>query len=633
MTAVGVVAAAGLLAGLALLARPPVALSALLVALLLVPAPLVVPNGVSSLPTFGRVVLVAALAGLLRCTHRTRRTEEVLRIGPVHLGLAALVLTTAVVGVGLAAALTDPAASLAGLVGVVEQALTFVVVLGWARLVGPPVLARALVAVLAVLVLIGVVEQVTGWSWGAFWFTGIGSQQGLDAAGGLAVRAGMPRVRAAAEFALEYGWVLAALAAVPLAVATVRIGRTRWAHVALTGLAALGIVLSVTRTAAVGVAVVVLLVVVLRRDHALTGIALAGVAVAAVVLLSLPDLGGLSLAVDEGSVTARTQRLPEVLALAGTRPLVGLGLAGLDPFGLPTTDATFLLAFAEVGVVGLGVLLGAVAVPVLHAARAAVGRDEVRSRHLAAAAAVGMVALVAGSLVYDAFSLGLSARTFWVLAALGWVAAGPPRTWDVRPVLAPAPWRRVPLVVAVMGLGALTLLPPTGVSTTLQVATIAPLEEALAGYDPVAFGQPRIQVACELFDRAAEAVPGTAVSCRDPERAAGVAEVRITAPDADAVAALRDRVAAPAGRALPDMVVRVIDPVAPTPPSVGRLAWVWLGLAGGLVIMLVDLPLRPRRRARRAAVEPPLRERVRPARSPGPVATVPAVPPVRPGPR
>lgn len=599
MPGIGVIAVAALLSGVAAFAPRRWAFGTLVAALLLIPAPLVVPNPGTPVPTVGRVVLVAAMVGLAWRLASGRTPFSVLRPTPVHLALALYAVVALVVGVGAAAPTTPVLASLLGWAGVAEQALVFVVALAWMRsLPSPWDAARILAGAAAFLAVLAVIEQTVGWGWGQWWFADLPSQQATDAARRLGRRAGETRIRTSSEFALEFGWVAVALLPLLLAVAADARRKLFLAAAGAAVLLALASYWSVTRSATAALGVVVLGFVVLAADRRVTTLAALGVIATIVTLVLVPSLlDPLTVDADLGAIQVRSQRLPEILGLAAERPWTGLGFSGLDPFGFPTTDSSYLLAYTELGVVGLSVLVGLLVVAVAQVAR---GLETTRDgRRLVTAALVGMLALLAGAWAYDAFSVLQSARLFWLLAALGTVAAehvGAGAT--ARPRW--SSYRAAVPVGAVLG-GLIVAAASTGpATTTYRFETLSPLDES-ALFDPVGFGEERISSTCTLLAIRFQREPGATVRCRDLHLGAGIGEVRLEGPSPDAVGMLADDVAERFGDRLDWFEMVLAEPVDSGMPTPWRTAPVWAGLVGLEVAILAPDVLRRRGERRRGA--------------------------------
>ncbi len=594
MPAAGVVVLAAALAAVAAFAPLRWGFAALVGTVLLVPATLVVPNGFTPVPTVGRVVLVAGALALAVRTWRGDVPAGTWAPTRVHVALGAFLAVALLVGVGAAAPTASLATSVLTWLDLVEQAAFFVVALAWIRALGDlREVARLVTGVLLVVALVAVVEHLTGRSWGAWLFAGVPAQQGTNAATALGVRAGQVRVRAGAEFALEYAWVAVALLPLAAVAATRLRRRWRWpATVVLVGLPVLSIYWSFTRSAAVGLVLVLLVAALAARDRPL-GV-LAGIAVVAVsaLLLVVPStLHALSFAVDRGAINVRFERLPAILGLVASRPWTGLGLGGLDAAGFPTTDSSFLLAYADLGVTGAATLVAMLLVALAGAGAAVLG-GRGTPRRVGAAAVAGAAALVIGAVTFDAFSVLGAARVFWLLVALGVVAGEQVRGRTRRAVFVP---RRLvwPLALAVVG-GLAALLAPVHVARSFAFATLSARDEAVA-YDPVSVGQTLIHTTCGAASAVTAEHAGATVSCRDRHDAAGVGMLRVAAPSP---AALESTVTAIVHTVRTTTPVTGLTLLPEAPPGRGRptllaTAPLWLFVLGLLALLWPTRPPRP----------------------------------------
>ena len=546
MPAAGILLLAAALAAVAAFAPLRWGFAALVATVLLVPATLVVPNGFTALPTVGRVVLLAGAAGLAVRIARGEVSRRVLAPTVVHLALGGLLVVALVLGVGAATPLTSLSTSVMTWLDLAEQALFFVVVLAWIRAVGDVrVVTRIAAGVLLAAALVAVAEHVTGRAWGAFLFHGVPSQQGTDAAWPLSVRAGQVRVRAGAQFALEYAWTVVALVPLAALAATRLASRWRWPVTAVVvGVPVLTLWWAFSRSASVGLVIVLAIAAVAARDRRIGAIAGVSAVVALVLVVALPSLVHmLSFAIDPGAIEVRFQRLPAILDLVAAHRWTGLGLGGLDAAGFPTTDSSYLLAYADLGATGAAALVATLLVGLGACARGLRGT----AGHLRATAGVafaGAAALVLGAVTFDTFSVLGAARVFWLLVALGVVAAEQARGPAWIPSFAP---RRLAWPVGLAAVGVvIALAAPTHVARAYTFRTLSTKAETV-GFDPVNLGQTLINTTCGTAEAVVADRPGTAVACADRHDAAGAGNLRVVAPSEaeldDTVQAIRTTVA------------------------------------------------------------------------------------------
>jgi hypothetical protein len=571
------------------------ALTILVAVTILVPATLTLPNGVTSLPTVHRLILVAVAVNLIR---RVRSDELWFRpffLTPLHAVLAVVTALGLVLGVALASPGVSVSASVNTLLTIVDQLAFFTVVLACIRAIDDQLfVTKVVVGVAVTSAMIGVVEHATGGSFGHWLFSRL--HQETDAGRPLELRLGQPRVRAGAAFALQYAWVLAALA--PLVVVSVRLVRRWWWAAAGSCLVPLAIVWSWSRSAAIfGIAVAALVTLVLVRDGRIGGaIAVLGVAALAFVTLS-PVVGhGLARDADTGSIESRTRKIPVVLEFASSDPMTGLGFNSLDARGLRSTDNSFLLAYAETGAVGVAgfvVLLGAALVSTGRGLRRARGRD----RLIQGACVAGVVTMICGATAFDAFSLQGSTLPFWLLVALG-TSIGESTTgrW-LFPSLHPI-GRRAGFVVGGVALGLVVGAAwPTTASYRLQVETLPVSSVAEAHESLLLPGRRLVATVCDI---ATEVGPraGAATDCRDLDPEPGLLQLRFEASSRAGAVRAAGAVLDATRQVVPDVRAQPLGPASRHRRSVATTAWAWLGLAGLAIGALAPMD-GPRRRLRR----------------------------------
>ncbi|HUR51582.1 MAG TPA: O-antigen ligase family protein [Mycobacteriales bacterium] len=432
---------------LALWGRPPVVLGALALCWAVLPGAIVLPGPGSALPNCARLVEMAALVGVVR--YRLRHRDRTRTATPAAVAVfMAFLFVTSLTGV----ATLDPRLTVGEATGnwyqLAEQAVVLVLVLQLARLTRPIHAAVITTAAIAVNGAIGVYEQVTGSSYARMLYKGSPGQLATLAAQHLERRKGDLRARGTFEFALAYGWVLAA--ALPIVVVTVLMVRKAYgdraallASVAIP-LTAAGIYLSRSRSpllAALGLGAV--LVLVLRPENATIRIlGMAGI-LTAVALIGPEVVTRLSPSVDQGSVDIRFDRLPGALELASRRPFTGTGLGGVGILGPETLDSSYLTVWVEAGAIALTLLVLALAAALIGTARALPrpGEDSDLDGLLVLGCSMTLGALLVGSFAFDAFTLPSSSRWTWYLAAIGLAAAerraGPARlpSWRLGGVL------------------------------------------------------------------------------------------------------------------------------------------------------------------------------------------------------
>jgi hypothetical protein len=383
---------------------------------------------------------------------------------------------------------------------------------------------------------------------------------------------------------------------VPLAVA-IAIRSRRWIAYAVPAVLVAAVVFSTSRSVYIGlVAGVVVMIPLSRFDRRLLRAVLIGGAVAAVLYLGPTGLRNPFHGAPADSIQSRTRRLLFVGDAVLDHPYTGLGLAGLDARGLFSTDDSYLLVYASLGVVGL-VLLGAVLItPTAVGVKATLQEGDRDHRLIYAGIIGGLVALFWSAASYDAFQLAEANAALWIFGGLAVAAADEViahRGVTVRLGTRPSPLRLLyPAAGVTLGL-ALGAIAPTGAASVSTVQVLSPLQLDRPGDNTFA-GQVLVNGICRAGEDAitARAIDAS-VSCTN-NQAMGTGTLRIGAPSPVTL-----------DRALEifDLGARSVDPAynreehrrTVGQPTVLRTATVWGGLAGGLLAVL--LPVRRRRRS------------------------------------
>lgn len=556
--------------------RPSRALLLLALVVVVLPAATRLPNGLTPLPTATRLTALAVAVSLLR-----RYGTAPFRSTPLHLAAGCWAAVTLVTGVLLAGPELPTGRTVTSWLDLLDPLLVGAVGLACVRVAGPRPAVRALAVAALVLVVLGTVEHVTG--------TSLANR--LVGSGPLETRAGQTRVRVGSDFALALGWTLAALA--PAVVTQLR----RALPLALLGL--LGCLAvsywTFSRTAPLGFAVGLGVLLLGLRDRRAAAVVLAvALGVGAVAVTTPRVRERFSSSVDQGAIDVRTQRAPVVLDAASRHPVAGLGLSGVKALGVPETDDSFLLAYAETGVLGLVTLLVLLAAGAVLVGRGLRGPPSA-GRAAAAACLAGALVLVAGGLVFDAFAVRGTAALLGLLLGTGLAAAervaGPAPVVDLR---RDVPHLRVAAVGAAVLAGmAVSTLWPTHVAVSAPFATLTAADES-PSYDEVSLGERLVATACAVARDLRR--PGLEVRCTDSHTAAGVGLLRLEAARREDLTtglyalagAVRSRTVVRHFTATPLLPVRLGTPtLAATAP-----------VSAGLVVLLLGLlvPLEPLRR-------------------------------------
>ncbi|MCW2779323.1 MAG: hypothetical protein JWN17_3048 [Frankiales bacterium] len=601
---------------LVLRARTAVALALLVGAAPLVPASLVVPFSPTPYLTVQHVLVLAGVARLVLGVAQGSVGEPELRPTRAQAALGVLLVVSGVLGVGFAVAAGPLGFAGFRLADLLDQLLYLVVALALVRQL--PDLWTALRIAAGVLLCacaVAAVERVTGRSYGHFLFSRLPEQFGTDASFPLGARDGTIRVRAGAEFALQFAWLVVPL--VPaLVVVAVRGRRGPVLAAAATAFAGLAVYWSVSRSAVPAVVVAVVVVGLLARDRRLVALGTGAVVVAGLAYLLVPGVADrLSSSADEGAISIRFERLAPILGAASQHPLRGLGLGELVAAGYRTADQALLLEYAELGVVGVVLLVLVLVAALLQAGGALrAGGDE---RVVAAVCTTGVVAYVVSTGTYDAFSVLQGPHVLWFLVAVGAVAAE-------RAGVRPRPLPAVPAVVAtalvagVLGLAAQALA-PVHAATELRVTTVPLALEALAPSDVLVEGTRLLSTVCGIVTSRAVALPGVEVDCTDLHTAGGLLALRVQASTPARVRAAVAELTTGAVERVPGVELRtyVEVPVRTGRDTVWRTAPLWAPLGAVGLLLLTGTPAAAGRAMRGEPVRR-RRERGGPAPTPGP---------------
>ena len=556
--------------------RPARALLLLAGVVVLLPAALHLPNGVTALPSATRLTAVAVGVGLLR-----RRDPGLLRPTPLHLAAAAYAVVTLVAGVLLAGPELPLGGTLSSWLDLLDPLLLGGVALACARSAGPAASLAALAAVAGLAAAAGLVEHATGHALATYLVPG----------GGLEVRAGQNRVRVGSDFALAFAWTVAALT--PALVAQLR----RRPPVALAALAAclLAAFWTFSRSVPTGFALGLAVLALGLRERRLAALLLVGCVGVGITATTLPGTQRrFSAGVDQGAIDVRAQRAPVVLDAASRHPVAGLGLTGVAHLGVGETDDSFLHTYAETGVLGAVALLVVLACGLVLTGRGIRGPPS-PGRTTATAVLGGVLVLVAAGAAFDAFAVRGTATLLGLMLGMGVAAAetvaGPAP--HVRPSR-DLPGLRVALVVLAVGGGAAVgALWPGHVAVTATFSTLSP-SDLSPSYDPVGKGHQLVATVCAAVT--GTPLEGVTVACADSNAAAGVGTFRIEAADRRRLdPALYSLVVLVRARTpVRHLVATPLGPVRSGPPTAAATAPWSAGLAAVLLVLLV--PTEPLRR-------------------------------------
>lgn len=595
-----IAAAAVALIVVILFARLRIGFAIVVASTVLLPGSLAVRNPVTTYALFTRILLVALAVKLLFAIHAGVVSRRILRWTTLHTAFVVFLAAEFVVGVVFTDAVVRAPNTAAAALLLVDQFLFFAVALACVRAIDD---LRWVLGLVGVVLLasagIGVIEHFTKGSWGHFLY---GHEvRGITASDELTTRASDVRVKGGAEYALQYGWVTAMLLPALLAwLGSLRTRLTRWVPGTI---GAVGVVLlaeywSFSRTSLAAFAVVAVVTAIAARNPRLllfTGCALAA-GVLLFVFVTRLQQGFVGL--PSGPVDVRSRRLPLILQIGMAHPWRGIGLGGLSSVGVPTTDSTYLQLYGDTGIVGVVAGLALISCAGFCCLRGLRSADRV-VRLAAAAALAATLAMLVGGGAYDALRSLSSSRPFWLVVAVGVVAAE--RSGATLPAFVRRPrWLVAGALVGAELIGVVTYaVAPVHYAVQYQFQTLPILRELLPS-NPLNIGSTYANSVCGIVEAEERRHPNAVFDCALPDQASGVGTLRIQAPTASEVRQLAGDVRT----AVASGPLRAFDLSIRSPMRSGRdtpLGWapLWLPLSVALALWLLPVAIWPSWRRRR----------------------------------
>jgi O-antigen ligase len=257
---------------------------------------------------------------------------------------------------------------------------------------------------------------------------------------------GVHRVASTAGHPIEFGMVLTLILPIALHRAFhAPPGRTRgaWLVAALIGV---GIPLSISRSAVVSLVVALVVLCVGWPSSRRWWVAKVAPAFLLAVRLVAPGtLGtlwtGLLGMQNDPSIQGRAKNRALVVAYIADRPFLGRGFATFLPERYLLLDNQYLGILVELGVVGLGAVLGVFGVALVLAVRIRRRTGDEETRDLALALAASVAAAAAGLATFDGFGFASFAGLVFLL--FGCIGALARLTREAAPVVARVPTPRV----------------------------------------------------------------------------------------------------------------------------------------------------------------------------------------------
>lgn len=596
MPGIGVVTVAATLVGIVFRAPLRWAFTAFVAAALLIPGHLAIPNTITGHLTVIRFVALGLLLRLIVDVRGGRLPISVFRFTRVHGALLVAAALAFIIGIGGAVAEVPLHTALVRWLTYVDPILILIVGLGAIRAIGDARwVATSMVVVLAAAAVIATIEHYVDWTGYANWW--FGSRQPSFAANFLGHRGG-PRSQAAAAFALEWAWLVAMLTPVTLAVVVdFRRHTARWLASLLPAGLVLAAVFAESRSVFVGFAVGALgLVVLTRADRRVTQVAVAGAVVGVIVWATIPALSRpfhLGRESAQASTEARIERLDEATTIVTERgrEVEGLGLGGLNTFGITTVDNSYALAYIERGVVGV-VVFGLVLLTALRAVLPALRAPPGRLRRLAAASVAGAAVALLGAAAYDLHELPQSLHVFWLLVALAIVIGE-----SLPGRAAAAPRIRRPPVTLLVGLPVIAFIgglmlnahAPEHARGRWLFETVTLDEISTSRGDAVFGGRAVANTACTLAEGFGESRPSLDVECTHPEVGQGIGTIEVAGTNLEVTREGSAELFAHNRQILPGFRTHTLSAPRSGTATALRTAPLWAPLAMiGLLALLLD---------------------------------------------
>ena len=283
------------------------------------------------------------------------------------------------------------------------------------------VLLRRLVAAATVLAGIGLFQFITSFDINTVLkVPGLTQNQQLN---DLVERASFNRVAGTAAHPIEFGVVMAMLFPLALHFALHASPKTRVRWWIAVGLIALGIPLSLSRSAVISVALAMIVLMPTWPRQWVRRALLLGVGFLAIVQAAIPGLldavSGLFLNISsDPSTSGRTQDYVVFARIFMEQPILGRGFFTFLPNVYTVFDNEYLLALVEIGIVGCLALIALLfaGMSAGRAARKAAADEE--TKHLGQALAASIAAGTLAMRTFDALSFPMASGTLFLLIGI-----------------------------------------------------------------------------------------------------------------------------------------------------------------------------------------------------------------------
>lgn len=279
------------------------------------------------------------------------------------------------------------------------------------------VLLRRLIAAGALFATLGLVQFVLGRSLvDTIVIPGLNASQDFSA---VQDRSGFARAAATAMSPLEYAAVLSMILPIALAFAVADTSRSRWRRWLPTLLIITALALSASRSAWLGLALGVVVLVPTWSPAVRLRAAVAAVAGLAALYLFVPGMVGTVRGLfqsigNDPSATSRSNSLDAVGDIIARSPVLGRGFGTFTP-SYRILDNQYLLTLVELGLVGLVALIGLLATGIILAVDARTWPADALTRQLGPALAASVLVGAVFTGLFDALSFRMAGGTLFLL--------------------------------------------------------------------------------------------------------------------------------------------------------------------------------------------------------------------------
>lgn len=575
MPSILIVALAGVLALVHLRASFKVSIAVFIATTFLVPESLIVPGTLASVLVV-RVGLWMAIVGTFIRVSRGQLPSWSVRPTRILAAFGVFVVLAYLLGVSRGVYPSRGDVAFDNWFFVLDQLLVLWLATVAVRVLGVRWVAMAVATMTVVVSGVGILERVTGNSYGHFWFEHVAARP--LASDVLERRGAALRVRGPASYSLEYAWVLSIL--FPLVAVLAMRAKTILAMV-WPGVVMVAIIWTVTRSVFAGLAIGALFLVLSARGdrRILFSVGIAGL-LAVTLYFGTSTVRSPYQSASPESERVRERRLTLITQEMASQPWLGLGLDGLTARNIIGTDSALLTTYASVGVIGLAALIGALGAAIATAGAATV-RAGPRLAPIGGAVLGGLTAAVVGMFAFDPLTASFASWNIWMLAAIGVglyeEVMAERGALEERPIVMNGGRLALPAIGLVAGVF-LSVVAPAHVAVQMRIFTLDPTYLTVSRKPNDDYiGRVILETICDAGRNAIG--PKIKLDCFDPMNLGpGTGIVRLEAANVRLLSAARLEFVAAAGR------VHSNQTVITNGPSSGRPTWARTAPLTGLIL-------------------------------------------------